>query len=443
MRVVRNWIIALAGLLLLAQQGFAAVKIDGVRVWPAPDHTRIVFDVSKRVEHRIFSLENPGRLVIDISDVAANPQLDSLKLPSKLVKRVRHATREGNDLRVVLDLSQKIKPRSFVLPANQQYGDRLVIDLYPANLKPAKSTQVAKTTANDRRDVVVVIDAGHGGEDPGALGPFGIREKTVVLAIAKELETLFARQKGFKPKMVRSGDYYVGLRSRTERARKMSADILVSIHADAFKSPKAKGASVYTLSPRGASSEAARWLAESENGADLVGGVGGVSLDNKDSMLAGVLLDLSQTASMRASVTTGGQVLSELGRVTKLHKRQVEKAGFVVLKSPDIPSILVETGFISNPTEAKNLNSKNHQRKLARAIFNGVNKYFSNTPPPGTYLAWQRQQRDQIKEYRIASGDTLSGIAVRNNVTMAQLKKLNQMTTSKIRIGQIIRVPAS
>lgn len=146
---------------------------------------------------------------------------------------------------------------------------------------------------------------------------------------------------------------------------------------------------------------------------------------------------------MRASVTTGSQVLSELGRVTKLHKQQVEKAGFVVLKSPDIPSILVETGFISNPTEAKNLNSKNHQHKLARAIFNGVNKYFSSTPPPGTYLAWQRQQRNQLKEYRIASGDTLSGIAVRNNVTMVQLKKLNQMTTDKIRVGQVIRVPAS
>lgn len=443
MRLMRNWMTVLFGLLLLVQQGFAATKINGVRVWPAPDNTRIVFDVSQRVEHRIFSLENPSRLVIDITDVAANPRLEALKLPSKLVKRVRHATRNGNDLRVVLDLSQKIKPRSFVLPANQQYGNRLVIDLYPSDKKPVKKQPVAKKQADGRRDIVVVIDAGHGGEDPGALGPFGIREKTVVLAIAKELEALFARQKGFKPKMIRTGDYYVGLRSRTERARKMNADILVSVHADAFKSPKAKGASVYTLSSRGASSEAARWLAESENNADLVGGVGRVSLDNKDSMLAGVLLDLSQTASMRASVSTGGQVLSELGRVTKLHKRQVEKAGFVVLKSPDIPSILVETGFISNPTEAKNLNSKRHQRKLAKAIFNGVNKYFSKTPPPGTYLAWQRQQRNQIKEYRIASGDTLSGIAAENNISMAKLKKMNRLKSDKIRIGQVLRVPAS
>lgn len=430
-------------LLLFMQQGFAAAKVEGVRVWPAPDHTRIVFDVSQRVEHKIFSLENPGRLVIDISDVADTPRLDALNLPSKLVKRVRHGARNGNDLRVVLDLNEKIKPRSFVLPANDKYGDRLVVDLYPANPRVDQPTTVAKTTSNGQRDVIVVIDAGHGGEDPGALGPFGIREKTVVLAIAKELEKLFAREKGFSPKMVRTGDYYVGLRARTERARKMNADILVSIHADAFKSPQANGASVYTLSSRGASSEAARWLAESENSADLVGGVGGVSLGDRDSVLAGVLLDLSQTASMRASTNTGGQVLSELGQVTRLHKRQVEKAGFVVLKSPDIPSILVETGFISNPTEAKNLNSKNHQRKLARAIYNGVKAYFVNTPPPGTYLAWQRDNRQQMKEYRIASGDTLSDIAARNNVSMAQLKKLNQLTSDNIRIGQVIRVPAS
>jgi len=430
-------------LMLFLQQGFAAVKIEGVRVWPAPDHTRIVFDVSARVEHNIFTLQNPGRLVIDISDVAANPRLEALKLPPKLIKRVRHASRNGSDLRVVLDLAQSIKPRSFVLPANQQYGNRLVIDLYPQHQQQAKSVPVVKDKANERRDVVVVIDAGHGGEDPGALGPYGIREKNVVLAIAKELQTLFARQPGFKPEMIRAGDYYVGLRARTARARKMNADILVSIHADAFKSPKAKGASVYTLSQRGASSEAARWLAESENNADLFGGVGGVSLENKDSVLAGVLLDLSQTASMRASVTTGGQVLSELGKITKLHKKQVEKAGFVVLKSPDVPSILVETGFISNPQEAKNLNSKSHQRRVARAIFKGVNKYFSNTPPPGTYLAWQKENRGKIKEYRIARGDTLSDIAMRNNISLGQIKKLNQMSSDKIRIGQVIRVPAS
>lgn len=443
MRRMRTLIVTLVGLLLMVQQGFAAVKIEGVRVWPAPDHTRIVFDVSDRVEHKIFTLDNPGRLVIDISNVSPNPQLDALKSPSELVKRARHATRNGDDLRVVLDLTQKIKPRSFVLSANQQYGNRLVVDLYPQDAESSEPVQTVKNDANARRSVVVVIDAGHGGDDPGALGPFGIREKTVVLAIAKELEALFKNETGFTPKMIRSGDYYVGLRSRTERARKMNADILVSIHADAFKSPQAKGASVYTLSQRGASSEAARWLAESENNADLIGGVGSVSLDNKDTVLAGVLLDLSQTASMRASVTTGGQVLSELGKVTKLHKKQVEKAGFVVLKSPDVPSILVETGFISNPDEAKNLNNKSHQRRLASAIFNGVKRYFHDTPPPGTYLAWQKENRKEIREYKIARGDTLSDIAARNNVSLLQIKKLNSLTSDKIRVGQVIRVPAS
>lgn len=441
---MRLLILTFISLMLFLQQGFAAVKIESVRVWPAPDHTRIVFDVSGRVEHKIFSLKNPGRLVIDISDIAANPHLDALKLPPKLIKRVRHAARNGGDLRVVLDLAQQIKPRSFVLPANEQYGNRLVIDLYPESQQQvAKPSQPVKDISKQRRDLVVAIDAGHGGDDPGALGPYGIREKTVVLAIAKELQWLFDRQPGFKAQMIRSGDYYVGLRARTQRARKMNADILVSIHADAFKSPKAKGASVYTLSQRGASSEAAKWLANSENNADLAGGVGGVSLGEKDSVLAGVLLDLSQTASMRASVSTGGQVLSELGKITKLHKKHVEKAGFVVLKSPDVPSILVETGFISNPEEAKKLNSKSHQRRVARAIFNGVKGYFSNTPPPGTYLAWQKENRGKIKEYRIARGDTLSDIAVRNNISLLQIKKLNQMTSDRIKVGQVIRVPAS
>ena len=430
--------------MLFVQQGFSAVKIESVRVWPAPDHTRIVFDVSGRVEHKIFTLKNPGRLVIDISDIAENPRLDALKLPPQLVKRVRHAARDGGGLRVVLDLAQAIKPRSFALPANQQYGNRLVIDLYPdGQQQVAKPSQSVKDISHERRDLVVAIDAGHGGDDPGALGPHGSREKTVVLAIAKELQWLFDKQPGFKAKMIRSGDYYVGLRTRTQRARKMNADILVSIHADAFKSPQAKGASVYTLSQRGASSEAAKWLADSENSADLAGGVGGVNLSGKGSMLAGVLLDLSQTASMRASVSTGAQVLSELGKITKLHKKHVEKAGFVVLKSPDVPSILVETGFISNPEEAKKLSNKNHQRRVARAIFNGVKGYFSDTPPPGTYLAWQKDKRGNIKEYRIARGDTLTDIAVRNNMSLPQIKKLNKMTSDKIKVGQVIRVPST
>jgi N-acetylmuramoyl-L-alanine amidase len=438
---MRLLILTFISLMLWLQQAVAAINIEGVRVWPAPDHTRIVFDVSARVEHKIFTLKNPSRLVIDIADVAAKPGFDTIKLPSEIVKKVRYATRNNSDLRVVLDLAQQIKPRSFVLPANQQYGNRLVIDLYPVGQQQVKSIKTDKSS--ERRDVVIMIDAGHGGEDPGALGPYGIREKAVVLAIAKEVQALFVAQQGFKPKMVRTGDYYVGLRARTERARKMKADMLVSIHADAFKNPAARGASVYALSQRGASSEAAKWLAESENNADLAGGIGGVSLGDKDSVLAGVLLDLSQTASMRASVIIGEKVLGELGKVARLHKKRVEKAGFVVLKSPDVPSILVETGFISNPGEAKKLNDKRHQKRIARAIFNGVQQYFSDTPPPGNYLAWEKDNRGLFEEYRIARGDTLSGIAVRSNTSLQKIKKINRMTSDKIKVGQVIRVPSS
>jgi len=426
--------------LLYATLGLAAT-IDNVRVWPAPDHTRLVFDVSERVQHKIFVLDNPSRLVIDIKQTKNKTNLKALakKLPANLVQRVRHAPRNGSDLRVVLDLHGKIKPRSFVLAPNETYGDRLVVDLYPKVAKPAKPT-VAKKLPK-KRDIVIAIDAGHGGEDPGAIGPKGVREKDVVLSLAKELNNLFAGEKGFKPVMIRGGDYYVGLRKRTKHARTKSADFMVSIHADAFSSPKAHGASVYALSDRGASSETARWLAKSENRADLIGGEGGVSLDDKDNVLAGVLLDLSMTATMRSSVGVAKEVLGEMGKVTRLHKKKVEQAGFVVLKSPDVPSILVETGFISNPAEARRLKTKSHQRKLAKAMFKGIQRYFNQNPPPGTYLAWRNHQRQ--REYVIARGDTLSAIAYRNGVSTRDLKRANRLKTDRLKIGQILVIPTS
>lgn len=438
MRLITTFSLILA---LVSAPLRAATSIDGVRIWPAPDHTRIVFDVSGRVDHKIFMLDNPGRLVIDIEDTVAKTNLRSMKLPPQLVKRVRHAARNGKDLRVVFDLNSKINPRSFVLPPNQQYGNRLVIDLYQVGRQSEKP--VATKKIDEKRKVVIAIDPGHGGEDPGAIGAGGIREKKVVMGIARELEALFKKQPGYKPVLIRRGDYYVGLRKRTQLARKYKADMMVSIHADAFKSPQANGASVYALSKRGATSEAARWLAEAENSADLIGGVGGVSLDDKDDVLAGVLLDLSMTASMRSSVAAGSQVVKELGKVTRLHKKQLEQAGFVVLKSPDIPSILVETGFISNPKEARRLNSKSHQRALARAIYNGVQGFFSENPPPGTLLAWKLEQEKDTHEYRIARGDTLSDIAVRNRVSTSRLKSLNGLKSDKIRVGQVIQIPSS
>ncbi|MCF7980646.1 MAG: N-acetylmuramoyl-L-alanine amidase [Pseudomonadales bacterium] len=440
---MRLAIIVLMSFVLASAPVSAATRIEGVRVWPAPDHTRIVFDVSGEIEHKIFTMSNPDRLVIDIKNTITKTRFQSLDLPSELVKGVRQAVRNKTDLRVVFDLNTKIKPASFVLPPNRQYGNRLVIDLYPSSQIIEKEKPIVRKQLADKREVVIAIDPGHGGEDPGAIGPKGIREKVVVMAIAKELAMVFKNQTGYKPVLIRGGDYYVGLRQRTQLAREHKADMMISIHADAFKSPQANGASVYALSKRGATSEAARWLAEAENSADLIGGVGGVSLNDKDDVLAGVLLDLSMTASLRSSVAAGSEVVKELGKVTRLHKKQLEQAGFVVLKSPDIPSILVETGFISNPKEAERLNSAAHQRVLAKAIYNGVQGFFSENPPPGTYLAWQLEQQKNSREYRIARGDTLSDIATRHQVSTHRLKSINGLKSDQIRVGQVLQIPAS
>jgi N-acetylmuramoyl-L-alanine amidase len=294
--------------------------------------------------------------------------------------------------------------------------------------------------------VVIAIDAGHGGEDPGALGPKGAREKHVVLAIAKELQRQLNAEKGFRAELVRTGDYFIPLRRRTEIARKKGADLFVSIHADAAPRSSAFGASVYALSDRGATSETARWLANSENQSDLIGGTGNVSLDDKDPMLAGVLLDLSMTASMSSSLNVGQKVLVNMGRVTPLHKKRVEQAGFMVLKSPDIPSILVETGFISNPKESGKLATKSHQQALARSIASGVRQFFQQNPPPGTWLAWQRDSGKMPqgpREHVVSSGESLSMIAVRYRISLASLRNANNLRSDTVKVGQVLNIPAT
>ena len=284
-----------------------------------------------------------------------------------------------------------VEPRSFVLEPIMQYGDRLVIDLYDKDLPKAQNVGKSVKTIQHRRNVIVAIDAGHGGDDPGAIGPTRLYEKDVVLGIAKDLAALFNKEPGFKAVLVRKGDYFIALRKRTEIARESQADVFLSIHADAFKTPKVSGASVYAISQRGATSETARWLAEKENRSDLIGGVGGVSLNDKDDLLAGVLLDLSMTESLSRSLEMGNAVLEQLGKVNKLHKKRVEQASFAVLKSPDIPSILIESGYISNPGEERRLGDRAHQGKLAKAIFEGVRSTMFSSPPIGSYLAWIKQ----------------------------------------------------
>ena len=447
--------IVLASFLLILQlawptQGYADVQ--GVRLWHAPQSSRLVFDLDRASEHKIFTLKSPDRLVIDIENARLISSMQGLPMESGPVKQIRSAMRTKSDLRIVLDLRGKVDPKSFQLKPNQKYGHRLVVDLYHQGnnaqgkaqaLQISKPVFEVKDTFNNQRDIVIAIDAGHGGEDPGAIGHGGVHEKKVVLAIAKRLEKLLKKEKGFKPYLVRKGDYYVGLRERTKHARKANADLFISIHADAFRSPKARGASVFALSQRSATSEAARWLADKENASDLIGGVGGLSLDDKEDVLAGVLLDLSMTASLSMSLDVGKMVLGSMGKIARLHKHKVEQAGFAVLKSPDIPSLLVETGFLSNPAEAKKLKGAHYQNKMAKAIFKGIKGYFQTSPPVGTLLASIKTRHSQLNQYTISAGDTLSLIAQKYATSMSNLKTLNGLKSSSIRVGQVIKVPAS
>lgn len=450
MKTTGKWRFAGGLALLLAWSSalWAGTGVEGARLWPAPDHTRLVLDTAGKVEHNVFSLSGPSRLVIDLKNVDLRTDFSRLDLSKSPIQRIRSARRNGNDLRVVLDLKSDIKPRSFLLEPNQQYGHRLVVDLIDeGGLKTQKAAKPTVTQSTDgKRDIVVVIDAGHGGEDPGAIGPRGTREKDVVLSMAKTLESLINQKPGFTARLTRTGDYYIDLRSRTLLARKHNADLFVSMHADAFRTPQPRGASVFALSQRGATSESARWLAQSENRSDLIGGAGGVSLNGRDEMLAGVLLDLSMTASINSSLGVGSSILGRLGNVTKLHKRGVEQAAFVVLKSPDIPSLLVEAGFISNPQEEQNLSSSAYQRKLANAVFEGIHDYFRKTPPPGTLLAYQKangQGSGDVSQYRIRRGDTLSGLARENQTTVSELMRFNGLNNDRVMVGQTIRIPAS
>ncbi len=449
-RMFSRWCLAGSVMLtlLFPMAAMAGVNVEGVRIWPAPDHTRLVLDVADKIDHKVFALSGPSRLVIDLENTTLKADFDKLDLSGSPVKRIRSAPRNGNDLRVVLDLKSDIKPRSFQLEPNQQYGHRLVVDLIDeGGLKARKPSEPTVTeNANGKRDIIVVVDAGHGGEDPGAIGPRGTREKDVVLRMSKTLAELIDAKPGYTAKLTRTGDYYIDLRSRTLLARKHNADLFVSVHADAFRTPQPRGASVFALSQRGATSETARWLAKTENRSDLIGGAGGVSLDGRDDMLAGVLLDLSMTASINSSLGVGDSILGRLGSVAKLHKKGVEQAAFAVLKSPDIPSVLVEAGFISNPKEEQNLSSAWYREKLSQAVFRGIDDYFQKTPPPGTLLAWQKQSGrgdGSVSQYRIRRGDTLSGVARENQTTVSELMQYNGLNDDRVMVGQTIRIPAS
>jgi len=417
------------------------VEVRGARVWTEPDQTRLVVDTAGAVAHRVFSLEDPHRLVVDISDARLQGKLPVVEPGDPLLTGVRSGVRDGDDLRLVLDLKQPVRAKSFLLEPNEQYGHRLVVELMPttkaAPVEGAAAHLSVRAAPKMARDVIVAIDAGHGGEDPGAIGANGTREKQITLAIARRLAGLIEKQRGMRAVLIRDGDYYVSLRKRISLARKHQADLFVSIHADAFQDPRVSGSSVYTLSHRGATSEAAKWLADKENSADFIGGI---DLSESDNLLASVLLDMTQNATLEHSALAAQKVLANLERVGDVHRSQIQKAGFVVLKSPDIPSMLVETAFISNPDEETRLRNGDHQQQLARAILGGVIAYFQSYPPPGTLLAGADGSG---RTHVITNGDTLSEIARQYRVSLSSLRMVNQIDGDHIRIGQVLKIPES
>lgn len=421
----------------------AAATVEGIRVWRSPERTRVVFDLSEPAVFKYFSLDNPSRFVLDLQKSNNKTDFASVDLSDTLIENLRGANREGGELRLVLDLRKKAIPEVFALEANNAYGDRLVVDFYdkaaPAPEVAKPKPKVIKTIPDKdaKRDIVIALDAGHGGEDPGASGPGRIREKNVVLSISKEIKKRIDKMPGYKAKLIRAGDYYIALKKRRQMARDIHADAFISVHADAFHKKSVYGSSIYTLSADGASSATARFLANQENEADNIGGVPVPD----DEMLAGVIWELSMGATMDSSEKLGEHLLQFLKPVGKLHKRDVEHAEFAVLKSPDMPSVLLETGFISNPSEARRLASKSHQKKLAVAVARGVDSYFREYAVEGTLVHWQTTNGYRETIYEIRRGDTLSEVAKRFELSMTTLKSYNGLKNDRIRVGQKIKIP--
>ena len=400
-----QWLVVPASQLLVPAAWAQAGRGASARVWPAQEYTRVIVESDAPLAHQLVTLKNPDRLALDLEGVDATAEL--AQLPSRVhpadpyIAAIRLGRKAPNVLRIVLDLKSEVKPDVFALKPVAEYGHRLVLDLYPpvpldplmalleseraraaAAPGPPQSVAPRERAPQGRADgstrqVTVAIDPGHGGEDPGAIGRRGTYEKTVVLAIARKLKARVDAEPGMRAMLTRDDDYYVALGQRVQKARRVQADLFVSVHADAFREPTARGSSVFALSESGATSAAARWLAQKENSADLIGGV---DLDRRDPVLARTLLDLSQTAQISDSLKVGRHVLDGIGTHNALHKQSVEQAGFAVLKAPDIPSILVETAFISNPDEELKLRSDRHQQKFADSIHAGIVRYFASNP---------------------------------------------------------------
>jgi N-acetylmuramoyl-L-alanine amidase len=437
---------ALALLLSLAQ-GASGSSLEEVRMWRAPDHTRLVFDLSEAVSYNLFTLENPRRLVIDINNANQVDDLSGLDFTGSPITAVRSGVRNGTGLRIVLDLNAEVKPSSFTLEPNTEHSDRLVVDLYDvaavASLSRPAVVPVAAPNSDGRRELVVAISAGHGGEDPGSISPNGrLKEKSVTLAISKSLRDRINALSGYRAVMIRESDYYVELKRRTKIARENRADLFIAIHADWYKNNRAKGVTIYALSGDRADRENARRVVEKENSSDLLGGVGAdIALGGLDDDVALTLVSLQMAWSMEQSLIAGTRILESLDGIARLRKDKVQQASLQVLNSPDIPSMLIETGYLTNPDDAKQLNDPAFQRRMADAIAKGVMNYFYDSPPEGSLVAWQKANGVFPVSYTVTRGDSLSEIAARFNVTLAVLKSENRLSSNTIRIGQELRLP--
>lgn len=472
------WLTGVAMVTALPCVASRAAEVKDARVWAGPDYTRVVFDLSGPVRYRLERHDGKVVLALPASRLAGG--FDAPAAQGRFKGLVDD--RQGGTLRLTAKVAPASHPRDFLLGPSGKAGYRLVLDLYPDKATTAKTASAPKPVAlpaddthrvvdfkhldsrqvaallGGERKVVVAIDAGHGGKDPGAHGPGGTLEKNVTLAVARDLAATINKQPGMKAVLTRDGDYFIPLKRRYEIARANKADLFVSIHADSYTSSDARGSSVWVLSSRGKSSVAARLLADRENSADLIGGV---SLAAEDDSLASVLLDMQQGWAVQASDVVANNVLKALAGLGPTHRDHIEHANFVVLRSPDVPSILVETAFISNPSEERKLRSPRHQRALAEAVMGGVRDYFESSPPPGTWFASQAARRMGVQlasanaspkgsvaaaatpdRHRVTRGESLSSIARHYGVSVSSLKSVNGISGNDLRAGMVLMIPA-
>ena len=439
--MLRDKLLLLISLCLLTFSVSAANDINNMRVWPSEGSTRVVFDLKSSPEFTYFTLRNPDRLVIDLAATQSDTSLDIDK-QGPLLKRVRYSTpKDNSSTRIVLELNRKAETALFAIPPAEDKGHRLVVDLVDTAPSGEPGVVLDMNQSSRDRDIIVAIDAGHGGKDPGSIGPAGSFEKNITLSIAKMLESRINAETGMRAVMTRSGDYYISPNGRPEVARKHKADLLISIHADAFSQPEPRGASVWVLSMRRADSELGRWLEKSERHSELLGGAAEVISDNaSERYLAETILGLSMDHSMSTSYDLSKKVISELKGITRLHKRAPQAASFAVLTAPDIPSILVEVGFISNPQEEKNLNWSKYRQQLADALLSATKRYFQQTPPDGTLWA---SIKSETRTHKVRSGESLSLLAQRYNVKVSSIKAANNLNSDMVRIGQVLTIPST